>query len=264
MRPSGDKLNSNQPKLLSKRESKKRINIPWSHGLFFQIGLIISLFVVFIVMETSIDYSEKYIGSNKDFYLEEPPAMRFVTEKPQTHLKPLIKVVKKNREKTTTLSSLIEVALNVSSGIETSIKDVETPIKPNKSSVTAINSPVVEDKPRNIENVEFVPVFPGCETFKTNKEKISCMSSKIGGFIQKNFRTDQFNNLKRNKIQKVYVQFKIDKNGEITNVVSRANNFELVAEGNRVIRKLPRMIPGIQGDVNVDVIYMVPILFKVE
>ncbi len=264
MRPSSDKLNSNQPKLLSKREGKKRVNIPWNHGLFFQIGLIISLIVVFIVMETSIDYSEKIVGSNKDFYLEEPPTIKFVVEKPRAILKPLKKVVEKKPEKITTLSSLIKVTSNVSSIIETSIKDVESPIKYNASSVTAINSPVVDDKPRNIENVEFVPVFPGCETFKTNEEKISCMSSKIGAFIQKKFRTDQFNNLEGNKIQRVYVQFKINKKGEITNVVSRANNLELETEGNRVIRKLPRMIPGRQGDVNVDVVYMVPILFKVE
>jgi protein TonB len=264
MRQSSEKLSGNQPELLSKREEKKRVNTPWNHSLFFQIGLIISLIVVFIVMETSIDYSEQYVGSNKDFYLEEPPTIKFVVEKPQTMLKPLEKVTDKNPEKSRTLSSIIEVTSNVSSFLEASIKDDESPIKYNSSSVTAISSPVVDEKPKNIENVEFVPVFPGCETFKTNKEKISCMSSKIGTFIQKKFRTDQFNNLERDKIQRVYVQFKINKKGEITNVVSRANNLELETEGNRVIRKLPRMVPGRQGDVNVDVIYMVPIVFKVE
>ena len=264
MKPSIDKLNSNQPKLLSKREGKKRINIPWSHGLFFQIGLIISLIAVFIVMETSIDYSEKDVGSNKEFYLEEPPTIKYVIEKPRANLKPLKKVVDKKPEKITTLSSQIKVTSNVSSIINGSIKDVESPIKYSSSGVTAFNSPVVDDKPRNIENVEFAPVFPGCETFKTNKERISCMSSKIGAFIQKKFRTDQFNNLQGNKIQRIYVKFKINKKGEITNVVSSANNFELETEGNRVVGKLPRMIPGRQGDVNVDVIYMVPILFKVE
>jgi protein TonB len=77
MKLSSDELKSNQPKLLSKREDKKRVNVPWSHGLFCQIGLIISLIVVFIVMETSIDYSKKIVGSNKDFYLEEPPTIKF-------------------------------------------------------------------------------------------------------------------------------------------------------------------------------------------
>ncbi|MFT5436114.1 MAG: protein TonB [Ulvibacter sp.] len=264
MKPSSDKLNSNQPILLSNREGKKRVNIPWKHGFFFQIGLIISLVAVFIVMEISIDYSEKNVGSNKDFYLEESPTIRFVVEKPPANLKPLKKVIDKKPEKITTLSSLIKVTSDVSSIVETSIKDVESPKKYSSSIVTTIKSPVVDDQPRNLENVEFVPVFPGCESFKTNKEKISCMSSKIGSFIQKKFRTDQFNNLEGNKIQRVYVQFKINKKGEITNVVSRANNLELETEGNRVIRKLPRMIPGRQGDVNVDVVYMVPILFKVE
>tara|TARA_R110000772_G_scaffold233660_2_gene345237 strand:- start:128 stop:922 length:795 start_codon:yes stop_codon:yes gene_type:complete len=264
MRPSTDKLNGNQPKLLSKREGKKRVNILWNHGLVFQIGLIISLIVVFIVMETSIDYSEKDVGSNKDFYFEEPPTIIFVVEKPPAIVKRPKKVIDKKPEKSATLSSLIKVTANVSSLIEASIRDVESPVKYNSSMATTANGPVVEDKPRNIENVEFVPVFPGCETLKTNKEKISCMSSKIGAFIQKKFRTDQFSNLEGNKVQRVYVQFKINKKGEITNVVSRANNLELETEGNRVIRKLPRMIPGRQGDVNVDVIYMVPILFKVE
>jgi protein TonB len=262
MKPSSDNLNSNQPKLLSKREDKKRVNFPWNHGLFFQIGLIISLIAVFFVMESSLGYSEKNVGSHLNFYIEEPPTIIYDVEKPQAILKPLEKVVHRKPEQITPISTIIKVASNVSKILESSIKD-ESPVLDNSSNVTKVD-PVVDNKPRNMENVEFVPVFPGCEAFKTNEEKVACMSSKIGVFIQKKFRTDQFNNLDRNKIQKVYVQFKIDKNGDITNVKSRAMNSELETEGSRVIKKLPRMIPGRQGNVNVDVIYMVPILFKVE
>ena len=90
------------------------------------------------------------------------------------------------------------------------------------------------------------------------------MSSKIGDFIKDKFRTERFNYLNLYDVQKVYVQFKIDTFGNITNVIARGSNAKLEEEGVRVIEKLPKMKPRRQGNINVDVMYMVPIIFKVN
>ena len=107
MRPPSDNLNSDQPKLLSKREDKKRVNIPWNHGMFFQIGLIVSLIAVFFVMESSINYSGKIIEPPRDFHLDEPPTIIYNIEKPPVILKPVKKVVNKKIQQRTSISSLI-------------------------------------------------------------------------------------------------------------------------------------------------------------
>ena len=58
--------------------------------------------------------------------------------------------------------------------------------------------------------------------------------------------------------------FKIDKNGNITNVQARAPHNRLRDEAIRVIKLLPKMIPGKQRGRPVGVKYSLPIAFKVE
>jgi protein TonB len=117
---------------------------------------------------------------------------------------------------------------------------------------------------RNLNQVEFVPIFPGCESLGTNEEKKACMSSKISAFVGKRFRTDVFNNLNKNDVHRIYVHFKIDASGNVTDVIARAPHKDMQEEGIRVIEKLPQMTPGRMGDINVPVSYLVPIRFRVE
>ncbi len=111
-------------------------------------------------------------------------------------------------------------------------------------------------------NVEFVTVFTGCENLGTNQAKVDCMSSKIGEFVSRKFRTESFSYLDSGDFQRIHVQFKIDVNGNVTDIKARAPDKGLEKEAIRVIGKLPDMIPGRQGSQNVNVVYSMPILFK--
>ena len=122
----------------------------------------------------------------------------------------------------------------------------------------------VDSKPHNLINVEFVPVFPGCEVMATNAEKIDCMSSKINTFVNKNFRKELLEDLQPNQTHRIYVNFKIDSNGFVTDVVANSHNAKLKKEAQRVINNLPSMRPGKQGNKNVEVLYSVPIAFNIQ
>jgi protein TonB len=265
MKPSLDSLNSNQPKTLSTRVDKKRVNIPWNHRLFFQIGLIISLFTALVVMESVVGYVPPETSSGPNGLSPDPYVMDdFTVEQPQ---KPVTAMRKDVVKKVILAKPIIDVL--------TPIDDIspltETPTAPTTDAPSSLEPPVVTPSkpvkpsgPTSMKSVEFVPVFPGCESLTSNEEKIDCMSSKISDFIQKKFRTDEFDNLEADVLHRIYVQFKIDKNGYIVDIEARAPNAELEDEGMRVISKLPRMKPGRQGESPVDVMYMVPIVFKVD
>jgi len=112
--------------------------------------------------------------------------------------------------------------------------------------------------------IENVPVYPGCEKKKSNAEKKKCMSEKIQKFVQKKFNTDLAGDLGLEGRQRISVQFKIDKNGNVVNVRARAPHPKLQQEAIRVVKALPKMIPGKQRGKAVGVLYSLPILFQVE
>jgi BlaR1 peptidase M56/Gram-negative bacterial TonB protein C-terminal len=112
--------------------------------------------------------------------------------------------------------------------------------------------------------VENAPVYPGCENLLTNKETKKCTSNGIDKFVQKNFNTDLAVNLGLTGRQRVNTIFKIDKEGNVTDIRSRAVNPRLEEEAKRVIRLLPIMIPGKHNGENVKVAYSLPIIFQVQ
>lgn len=64
---------------------------------------------------------------------------------------------------------------------------------------------------------------------------------------------------------KVYIQFIVNTSGDITNVtVLRSVHPELDAEAVRVVKSLPKMIPGKQLDKPVNVRYTIPIDYKIK
>lgn len=111
--------------------------------------------------------------------------------------------------------------------------------------------------------IEKVPVYPGCKD-GTNEELKNCMSQKISTFVGQNFNIRKGSKGLKPGVHRVYVNFKIDKTGQITNIKSRAPSPKLEQEAIRVIKKLPQMIPGQQKGKNVGVIYSLPITFEIE
>lgn len=121
---------------------------------------------------------------------------------------------------------------------------------------------VVEDVPFMI--IEDVPIFPGCSG--SNMERRECFSAEISKFVSKKFNVELASDLglPQGTVQKIFVMFKIDKKGNITDIKARAPHKKLQEEAIRVVELLPQMTPGKQRGKAVSVSYGLPIVFKVE
>ncbi len=111
--------------------------------------------------------------------------------------------------------------------------------------------------------VEELPVFPGCESFETREEKAECITQKINQFVNTNFNTSLGKELGLTGLNRIYVQFKIAKNGVLEVLGARAPHPALEEEARRVVNLLPKMTPGKQRGEEVGVLYSLPISFMV-
>ena len=90
------------------------------------------------------------------------------------------------------------------------------------------------------------------------------MSDKLGKLIKKQFDADLGSDLGLQGRQKIDVLFKINKQGEVVILKTRAPRKELEKEAERVIGKVPTMQPGKNGNNAVDVLYSLPIIFDIQ
>lgn len=120
---------------------------------------------------------------------------------------------------------------------------------------------VEEDVPFAI--IEDVPVYPGC---KGNKDQLrACLQDMITKHVNRKFNADLASDLGLAPgIKRIFVMFKIDKSGNIVDVMARAPHKRLEQEAIRVVQLLPKMTPGKQRGRPVGVKYSLPIAFKVE
>lgn len=104
--------------------------------------------------------------------------------------------------------------------------------------------------------VENVPVFPGCQG--ENQELKDCFNTKMKDFLTQNFNleiTEELNLTGKNRINTF---FKINENGNVTNVRIRASSVTLGEEMMRVIKLLPKFQPALQRGKPVKVPYFMP------
>ena len=112
--------------------------------------------------------------------------------------------------------------------------------------------------------IQEAPIYPGCEDdFYTNAERKKCTSEKITRFVNQEFDQSIARELGLEGRQSVIVMYTIDNEGRSTDIKTRTKHPELASEAIRVIRKLPKMIPGKQEGKTVNTIYALPIIFTV-
>ncbi|MCK7589125.1 M56 family metallopeptidase [Subsaxibacter sp. CAU 1640] len=112
--------------------------------------------------------------------------------------------------------------------------------------------------------IEEAPTLSQCNDLATNDEKRDCFRDFVNDFVNKNFNTNIAKEFGLTGRQRISVLFKIDKEGNIVDVMSRASHPQLEAEAIRVIKSLPQMIPGRQKGKTVVVPYSLPIIFQVS
>ena len=107
--------------------------------------------------------------------------------------------------------------------------------------------------------IEDVPLFPGCE--KVSKpQRRQCFQEKMQEHINKNFRYPEI--AKEMGIQgRVFCQFMIGTDGNISGIRTRGPDKNLEKEANRIISLLPKMSPGKQTGKVVRVPFSIPITF---
>ncbi|MGJ8591106.1 MAG: energy transducer TonB [Aquaticitalea sp.] len=245
------------------RESSKKhdVNLKNNSSLYFQIGLILCLLASYGLFQMEFEKSTPYFAygpsiddTNVYFVREAPP----VQEEPQKERQPERKVA---------VLSVVDPVIKDNDAVidapdvvvDVVIPDLPVVPTPNK------NPPIIDiPKDYNMDNVEIVPVFPGCESAKNNKERMDCMSEQMAKLIQRRFNTDVAQDLGLKGVQKIQVQFKIDATGQVTDIKTRSPYSQLEKEAERVVGKIPVMKPGMQRDTPVAVVYNLPIAFQVE
>ena len=239
-------------KLLPKKNPKA--NVGQNSSIYFALGLVLMLFVSYqSINYKSYDKSDINVGVldlEKDNE-EEIPIIDLVKPPPPPPPPPAAPEV-------------IEIIEDEEDVEETVIESTETD---QEEEIVEFEDVEVEEVYEDVEVpfsvIENVPEFPGCEK-GSNAEKRKCMSKKIEKFVQKKFNTDLAGDLGLTGKQRINVIFKIDKNGNVTGVRSRAPHPRLEKEAARVINMLPKMKPGRQRGKAVVVPYSLPITFKVQ
>ena len=224
--------------------------------LFFQLGLILVLLVVYgIIEKKNYDERDAFADNlNVDSDDEEIPIVELNTPPPPPPPPP------------PPAPEIIEVVEDEEEIEETIIESTETT---QDEEIVEVEEVEVVEEEEEIADVPFavienVPIFPGCESKKNNAERKKCMSEKVSKLVNKKFNTELGSDLGLSGVNRIFVSFKIDKNGNIVNIRSRAPHPRLEQEAARVIKLLPKMTPGKQRGKPVGVLYSLPITFKVE
>ncbi|WP_344787554.1 energy transducer TonB [Postechiella marina] len=247
-----------------KKSQKHDANLQKNSTLYFQIGLIVCLMAAYGMLEMKFEAATL---SNDDLVVDlidntEPHAEEFkiyVEPVKEVKQKEVKKVVLTKEPKIVDNDTKVLKALDIIT--EEDDTTSEKPINPGDlDNIEDIPEDVIVD----FVTIEQVPIYPGCESKKTNSQRKKCMSEKLTKLIQKKFRTDLAGDLGLSGIQSIQTQFTIDNTGNIKDVKTRASHPKLESEAERVINSIPEMKPGKQRDKAVGVRYVLPIKFKVE
>lgn len=237
-------------------ESKKnpKADVSRNGSIYFAVGLALMLFLTYSTLNyKTYDKSNIDIGKlNLDDELdEEIPIIEQIIPPPPPPPPPAAPEV-------------IDVREDEEEVEETVIESTETDQEEEIMEVEDVEvEEVIEDVEVPFAVIENVPEYPGCER-GSNADKRKCMSDKIAKFVQRKFNTDLAGDLGLSGRQRISVIFKIDKNGNVTGVRSRAPHPRLEKEAARVINMLPKMKPGRQRGKPVIVPYSLPITFQVQ
>jgi protein TonB len=216
--------------MLPKKNPK--ISLENKKGMFFQVGLAVTLIAVLISFEwKSYDKSNYNLGDlNLDDMEEEIIPITRQEVKPPPPPPPPPEIIE-----------IVEDEVEIENEVE--IEETDT----DEDEIVEIE----EDDEEFFMVVENMPEFPGGD--------LGLMK-----FIQKNVRYPAIAK-EYNITGKVYVSFIVDKQGSVTNVkIVRGVDKNLDAEALRVVSLLPKYKPGKQRGKAVRVMFTIPINFTLN
>ncbi|NJW52405.1 energy transducer TonB [Salinimicrobium oceani] len=222
--------------------------------IFFQIGLILSLLLVWQLIEWKVD--SKDVPENEMISiagLEEVDVPFTVVEevKPPEPPKEVVEEI-----------DIIDDDLDKEETDLASTEATDAPILEVEEVKLVVEEEEIKDY--DILSVEEVPVFPGCEAVKGNEARRQCFSENVNKIVGKTFDSDLGQELGLKGLYRIFVSFKIQPDGSIAVIGARGPHPRLEEEAIRVVKKFPEMIPGKQGGRPVGVTYSLPIILKVQ
>ena len=209
-----------------------KVSLENKKGMFFQIGLAVTLLTILIAFEwKSYDKTNYNLGDlNLDDMEEEIIPITRQEVKPPPPPPPPPEIIE-----------IVEDEVEIEKELE--IEETET----DEDEIIEIE----EDDEEFFMVVENMPEFPGGD--------LGLMK-----FIQKNVRYPAIAK-EYNITGKVYVSFIVDKQGNVTNVkIVRGVDKNLDAEAVRVVSSLPKYKPGKQRGKAVRVMFTIPINFTLN
>lgn len=114
------------------------------------------------------------------------------------------------------------------------------------------------------QKVTHSPEFLDAPEFVDNEEAKEHFSTNIQKFVNHEFRTEEGAKVVDSGIVRISTEFKVNQEGKIVDVKSRAEHEELEQEAKRVVEKLPQVKPGESDGKPVDVVFQLPIVFQVN
>ncbi|GGK36280.1 MULTISPECIES: energy transducer TonB [Flavobacteriaceae] len=225
--------------------------------LFAQLGLVLSLFIAYLLIQNKTFDNQIAMLSNQDRKLidETEQLIDFKIEQPKLQSQPPKKVIIDVIDQVKDNVDIDETVIDV--------VDIDTPVD-----ISTISDVKLDEESNPEDEVDYImleeaPLFPGCKG--TNEERKACFSKQISKYINRKFNAGLAEELGLAPgVQRIFTLFKIDINGNIVDIQARAPHKKLKEEAIRVINLLPKMEPGKQQGKAVKVRYSMPIIFKVE
>ena len=221
--------------------------------IFMQIGLVLALFVTYVAIEKKT-YDKIYgnLGSfnmNQELEEEIPITQKIEQVQPKTPPPPApekIEIVENEKE-------IEETVLESTETDQTEEIVVIEEMEEEEEIVEDVNFMIIED----------VPTYTGCSG--NNQERKDCFSRMVQKHFGKKFNADLPNELGLSPGKKrVFIGFKIDKNGNVVDIQTRAPHPKIKDEVEKVMSQLPKMKPGKQRGKPVGVKYSIPFTLIVE
>ena len=231
-----------------------KVDLQKNSSLYFVIGLCLILFISWQAIEwktyekSVFDYESLTVQEEEE---EEIPIINQPDLPPPPPPPPVAQA-----------PSEIEIVEDEKEVEETIIESSET----TKDEIIEVERVEIEEEVEEIDVpfavIEDVPVYPGCENVEKDQLR-TCFQDKINKHILKNFRYPEI--AQEMGIQgRVYVNFVISKEGNITNIKMRGPDKNLEKEAHRIISLLPNITPGKQRGKPVNVPFSIPIVFKLQ
>jgi len=212
-------------------------------GLFLQIGIFITLAVVWTAFEWKTYEAELMnLGQLGDIELEDD----------------MIATARKEPPKPSPPPQVIEQIQVVEDDIEIEELEMESTDFSEDDEIELIEEVDDDLEVYDFLSVETMPIFPGCEGIP-NDEMNRCFGTKAQIFLARNF---EYPNMAREMgIQgKVLIQFVVAKNGTIEDIqIIRSVDKYIDDEAVRTVKKFPKMEPAKVGGRPVRMKYILPI-----